>query len=301
MKLLSPEITQIIYKHFHKQPSYIKKINQGVMAHKYLFEVDGTMYVLRIYPKSNKNDTKLEFELINQLLSIGCKVPNAVAYYCELEESYLIYQFLEGESLAHVYKSLPIEVISVIVKDVFDNITQVSNFTLNYFGNVCKPGNKYSAWKDFLEDSIEYGLPYLMKNDQFETATVSRIKRFMKQQLKTINVKVPSLAWSDLSMNNMIILDNRLSGFIDFEGCIAGDPILPLGYLYLVDGESSFYSALHEYYQEKYEFSNAIVLFYSFLRLLRIAPFLTEPLPTGLKRKPVFTYFKGLQDSIRFI
>jgi aminoglycoside phosphotransferase (APT) family kinase protein len=109
------------------------------------------------------------------------------------------------------------------------------------------------------------------------------------------------LAWGDLSVENILIdSDNEVAGLVDFEGVIAANRLLNLGYSCARYYGSAFFDALRQAWKEPlHENEWHWIHFYCVLRAVRLVQFAGEPLPTGHSRTVIEDLLPGFQPAIK--
>jgi len=294
-------IERIIFTQFNEYPSEIEKIEMGVMTFKFRVKINDLNYVLRIYPSENTTNIKQEFAMMQKLFAAGCKVPEPVIFSEENDQRFLIYKFIEGKSLSFLSASLTNLEIENIAAEIINNMLHISVQEVNGFGFSFLSPKKYDSWKEFLLEYIDRGDFYLRKNKMFDEYTIESILDFAKKHVDQIEIEKPNFVWCDFSQGNIIIHKNKLAGFVDFEGCVSGDPVIALGYLFAIEGNSKFFNAILNCYRKHNPVAYERILFYAIIRLLRFSKYVNNPFPTGIKRDPVPDYFKGLPIAIEYI
>lgn len=287
------EIQSILVTEFVKGVSDIQRISMGVMNYNFRFRSQGKNYIIRA---SNRNNIEFEYKIIRQLFEGKCKVPRPVNILDTSRGKCMIYEELPGNALSES----PVEkkYLRSLVKDILQNIRCISELKGDHFGNKAIEGQYSGNWYGFLNDVIEANRQNFVIHSEFSHNESTSIFKFLTSYKPEFNTNIPSLVWSDISRNNIIVNGNILSGFVDFEGCLFGDPLLCLGYLFALEGDSVLYQILADEFSRWIPFREETVLYYALFRIVRFAAYLDKPLPTGMKREPVKKYFKGIIPAI---
>ena len=143
-----------------------------------------------------------------------------------------------------------------------------------------------STWRQFLLRSINKALLIAeTKNDR----TLITVCQAMIEMANEIIEPAGHLIWSDFSCDNIIVdKDGHLSGFIDFDSLISGDPILGLGYFFARSSRTVMRESILKALGIP-QISTSMN-FYSILRWCRLIPYLCNPLPNGQTRMPLREY-----------
>lgn len=289
----TPEkIVSILRKH-EMVISDIEYIDKGVMTDKYTIYSDSKKYIARCFPEGREWLASQEFLYMKLFQEKGIKAPNPI-WYDKEEQAVLLYEKLEGSTIAEVYNLLSKLEKKQICKEICDNYKKISSILVEGFGCVIDFNKSpFSSWNTFLECEITKA-QCIFKNMKDKKminkceALISMVQNFRDER--------SSLVWSDFSMENIIVDRRRhLAGFVDFEGLISGDPLLGIGYL-LARGKTEFSQEIIK--QGGYSDSQSIIDFYAILRYLRILPYLKKTLPNGSLREPIENYLPYSMDLL---
>lgn len=267
-------------------PEGLVYIQKGVMTDKYSFRHADKEYIIRCYPKKRSWLAEVEFHFMNLLQDNGVKCPHPVKWNSD-DQAYLLYEKLSGSTLGEVYGRLTEDQKESLCKDIVTNYNTMVSIPLTSYGFV-KAGNSFShsSWIEFIKDSINDALVIFKKEGN--KAKIAIGEGLLKYSEK-LNVNEAHLVWSDFSANNIIVsADGQLAGFIDFEGLMAGDPLLGLGYLIAHETKCDFVSRIIRLsgVEEKQE----QIDFYAVIRYCRLLPYVKQDLPNGERRMPIESF-----------
>ncbi len=299
MNLQAADIECIFNIHFNEPIVSSLELKNGSMAFKYDVEFERKNYILKIYPAQRSFIADKEHHLLKAIESSAVKAPVAcfMGYY--REASYLIYEKIPGQELN--FESLSEEEKKAISDQVAENIFHLSSVSYGQYGSLIEDEPSFASWRAFLSHNIEDGCFNLSKTNLYSSVQVEAVRQFMLSRLDHIQTSHLGMVWSDLIQDNIIINESKLSGFVDFEGCFHGDPLLSLGYLYAREGESTFFSFMEKQFAGFVPTNREHIYFYALLRLLRISKYLLQPLPTGRERGSVDSYFKGIKTALDYV
>lgn len=295
------QINSLIYRSLGEIPYNIIRIDKGVMTFKFEFTTNLGTYIIRFYPKSIEDLAPKEYSILTEAYQRHCKVPRVVYISSDAGWHFIIYEKIEGLDMSALFRQLSDHELKMICDAIVDNIKQLSSVNFGFYGALNDDQNKYVNWNAYLKQEIINGFSYLNKLSILSTNEIQLLQSYMLDYIKRIVCSQPQLIWSDFKLDNIIINKKHFAGFIDFEGCMGGDPILSLGYLFARSGNDRFYHLIENNFKKYFSFDFEHVVFYSIFRLLRLAKFLDKPLPTGIKREPVLSYFNGMDFSIKYV
>ena len=287
-------IHKLLEKRFRNLESF-SCIKRGVMTFKYEFSIEENKYIIRCYPKAREYLASIEYNYLKFFEQNEIKAP--IAYdFSEKYPAYLIYAKLEGEELNDVFDKYSQEQQKKICQEIIENYKKINS--LQTAGNgIIRSYNTFSegSWIEFIHKELHKSFCFLntIETEFNKVALQKYMFSFLSNNIK----ECKKLVWSDFSLDNIIITKNaNLSGFIDFEGLIGGDPLLGIGYLQARNGNSKFYETVYQLNNlEKYK---DIIDFYSMLRYLRLIIYTKTNLPNGSQRTPINTF---LENSIYLI
>ncbi len=293
-------LNDIILSVLFVTPDTIERINMGVMNFNYRFNIGLSSYILRVSPFGRASYLNIEFAIMKELHQKNCKVPEPLMVSEAFGHSYMIYKPLEGNPLSSLDFSKG--VTNSLAHSIVANINCMSSLDEKIFERKDLAQIYLKDWEGFLLQTIDEGKSYLSNKIFFKEFEINKIYKLLIKKISNFREIKLRLVWSDFSQDNIIVnQDGTLSGFVDFEGCLFGDALLALGYLFAVEGDSIFFKEIKKEYKKYYQFEDDSIYFYSIFRIFRIAKYLNNPLPTGIARMPLDEYFKGCKLAMSLI
>lgn len=262
----------------------IRFITQGVMTDKYHVHCGSEEYIVRCYPPSREWLAETEFRYLQLLRACQVLVPRPIFYQME-GIPLLLYERLQGDTLRNRYNTIPQMERQRLLDEIVDNYQKVSRVsTLGAGRSKGYDSWTNATWIEFLDCEIGKTRDVALQTNDTK---VVKVCDGMQAFLPRIS-EIKQLVWSDFSMDNIIISPNgHLAGFIDWEGLMAGDPLLGVGYL-LAHETTTFAEDIMKY--PEYKKHRQIINFYAVLRYIRLYPYLKEALPNGTPRDPIENY-----------
>lgn len=271
------------------QPTLLTYIPRGVMTDKYSFLHQGRKYIIRCFQPYRKEQPALEYKYLRLFQEKGIKAPIPYAFSDSEGLPYIVYEMLEGETLSDCFDSLDSCSRNRLCNDIAANYLKIADIKGIGYGKIEEYGVfSDTTWKDFIDNVITQAQDISVKNGNKEMADCcTRLEEFANG----IPEPEPCLIWSDFSSDNIIVdRHGRLSGFIDFEGLMSGDPILGLGYLNAHEENDNLVSSISKaLYVSR---NSELIGFYSLIRLCRLLPYQHMPLPNGTEREPLSEFLR---------
>lgn len=264
------------------EPEEVAFVRQGVMTDKYIFSQQGQRYIARCYPPGREWLAEAEFRYLKLFESLHIKVPKTCQFKKD-GQAMLVYEMLEGQPLSEVYEILSDAVKETLCRDIVCHYKKIAHVRGTGFGQMTGfRSYAHLSWTDFLEEAIAGAETVFKVQRDKEKLQLCRILSTYAEQISPMK---PSLVWGDLSMDNIIVkADGTLSGFIDFECLIAGDPLFGLGHLIAHEQETDFVNRLFRLYGVC---DRQRVDFYAVMRYCRLLPYSCQKLPNGEERTPI--------------
>lgn len=267
----------------------LEYINEGVMTDTYKMHTKTKKYAVRCYPNPRRWLAEVEYSYLIDFAKNDIKAPLPVCTNkTESKITYLIYEWVEGETLNDKFTTLNENELNDICIEVICNYQKINKIKVNKYGGVNKGSiYGYNSWSHFIKAEIEKSRKYFKQ---------TRNKKFIKicnglfDYVDKIKEPSPCLVWSDFSFDNIIISkDNHLAAFIDFEGMMSGDPLLGIGYILSHSNPTHPFTRL---ILEKYNIDRDVEVkktldFYAVFRYIRLSPYVTSNTPNNTIREPL--------------
>lgn len=278
------------------KPQQLHYIDRGVMTDKYSFLHQGKYYIVRCFQRERAWLATAEFNYLKLFRQKGIKAP-APCIFSEHDIPLLVYERLEGDTLSDIFSSLDEAKKKSLCDEIASNYLKISNIINHGFGSMSGFGVfSVTSWQQFLLNAVDNAETYCNSNKlPLKPHLFERLKEFALSLKDT----EPRLTWSDFSSDNIIVRrDGSLSGFIDFEGLLSGDPPLGIGYLKAHESDSEIYKRISHAFGGEYD--NRLIDFYAIIRWCRLLPYQKLPLPNGEQRMALNKYlpyaYKILED-----
>lgn len=265
-------------------PKDLTYIPRGVMTDKYLFRYNDRRYIVRCFQSYRQNQPEIEYKYLSLFQDRNIKAPIPYKFSNSAPIPFIIYEMLDGEPLADCYNKLDSNTQISLCKEIVSNYHKISQIRNNGFGRI-QAFDKFSnnSWTEFIMQVIENA--ETMAEKQGDIRMKHCCKRMRKYALN-LPESSPNLIWSDFSSDNIIVDEyGKLSGFIDFEGLLSGDPALGIGYMYAHETNLNLISQLMKAISISNNSDN--IAFYSLIRWCRLMPYQHLPLLNGEEREPL--------------
>lgn len=289
---------EIVYRHLQTELLQSELIYAGGMNHVYKVTIPGSTIMLKVFPASRRDVAVNEAALLQLAAQNKINVPNVLASGTLNEFGYFLYTAINGHPLN--FDLLNVLIQSRLAQTLVEDMFTMAAIPVGRNGNISELEERFDSWLAFLDYNVDEGLEHLKRNLDLPVTIFSEVKQFMTHY-RPAQSKFEGLVWGDLKQENILLAPDNNYCLLDFESSFSGDPILSLGYLFAREGNSPFYRSIAHNFHNHLSYKETDVYFYALFRLLRISKHLTKPLPTGLPRLPVLTYFTGINQAINII
>lgn len=188
----------------------LEYINKGVMTDTYKMHTKTKKYAVRCYPNPRRWLAEVEYSYLIDFAKNGIKAPLPVCTNkTESKITYLIYEWVEGETLNDKFTTLNENELNDICIEVICNYQKINKIKVNKYGGVNKGSiYGYNSWSHFIKAEIEKSRKYFK---QTKNIKFIKICNGLFDYVDKIKEPSPCLVWSDFSFDNIIISkDNHL-------------------------------------------------------------------------------------------
>lgn len=196
----------------------LEYINKGVMTDTYKMHTKTKKYVVRCYPNPRRWLAEVEYSYLIDFAKNGIKAPLPVCTNkTESKITYLIYEWVEGETLNDKFTTLNENELNDICIEVICNYQKINKIKVNKYGGVNKGSiYGYNSWSHFIKAEIEKSRKYFK---QTKNIKFIKICNGLFDYVDKIKEPSPCLVWSDFSFDNII---KQISFTMDFDTSIKG-------------------------------------------------------------------------------
>jgi aminoglycoside phosphotransferase (APT) family kinase protein len=237
-KLCDIQIKSIIIQAFGQSIQSVEELSDGWANVAYVIDLqDGKKVVLKVAPSSDKllmrcekNNMKTEVEamrMVSQMVNVP--IPHIYTYdpSCSLIPSeYFIMEYIEGTPLNKIKESLSSEEKRNIEKQLGEYNRSINSIKGTKFGYFHDGKGLKDSWSevfrrlldDVLADGQDAGVKLPVSYADIEKEIEKRITALDE-------VTEPCLVHWDLWDGNIFIHEGQISGIVDFERAIWGEPL----------------------------------------------------------------------------
>jgi aminoglycoside phosphotransferase (APT) family kinase protein len=285
-------------------PESVDKLSLGVMTHKYATRLpNGERYIVRFYPTSRAHVVEYEPDLLRRCCQAGVGTPEVVIDSRtgpSAEMQYVVYRMIEGTPLVDRLSTLSAAALKRLAANLVGRLEALARIPVAGYGDLLAADHaRFASLDEFCAASFREGLKAVAEKRLWSQETAEMVEAIARTGTPRQEGR-PALTWGDISLENILInSDNEIAGLVDFEGVLAADRLLNLGYAYARYFPSAFWDALVEAWPNPAPEQWRSVYFYCVLRAVRLAPFAGEPLPTGHPRAAIEGLLPGFQPATR--
>lgn len=250
-KLTDDEISAITEQVFGFPAAALKELSDGWANAAYAVTLqDGRTVILKAAPTSDtrlmtyeQNLMTAEVEAMRLVKQEGC-VPIPLIYAHDASETlvnceYFIMEQLEGEPYNKVKDSLSVEQRSLIEFELGEynrRINDIRGTHFGYFAQSSQPQDR--SWRDTFHLMI---LDVLADGESAGVqlpASYDTIRQELAKRLHVLDeVTEPRLVHWDLWDGNVFVKDHSITGIIDFERALWGDPLMEIYFSHFNNSE----------------------------------------------------------------
>ncbi len=182
-----------------------------------VFLVDGK-YILRIGAREDAGQRLERETIILQNLVGQLPVAKVLAFDQEQGYFYQIQQYMPGEKLYVIWKTLTADVQEEIAAELAVHLKVLHSANYLDFSEGRQDSNRYATWGDYLTDKFHstigeiHDLKIRMVPGYIEMAV-----NYFEENQKVLQEGVPTLVHSDMTLVNILAEDGKVSAILDFE------------------------------------------------------------------------------------
>ncbi len=299
------ESAQTLVEHlFGQKFRRVAFVPRGVMNHKFKVTLaDGDAYAIRVYPPNREQVVGYEPDLLRRCEAAGLSIPKVMIDSRSgpaVGHCYTVYHWIEGYPLDERLPFIDETRLGIIMQELMRFLARFARLEVTGYGELVSATHaRFSTWRDFLETVLTESLHPRRKNP-WGSETFKKLKALIKGAAAAAPECEPVLTWGDISPENIILdAEDHIAGIVDFEGVLAADFALTLGYCYARYFNTPFFEALMKVWPKNQRRNiDCDFQFFSVLRALRLGQFASIPMPTGYPRQPVEQVLPGFRQTL---
>jgi aminoglycoside phosphotransferase (APT) family kinase protein len=303
---LRSAVRTIITNVIGESPTRVTALHRGVMTFKFVAWLkSGERYIVRFYPSSRSHIVNYEADILRRCVRAGLTAPDPLADSRSgppAPLAYIVYKRIEGRTASDRYAGLSSADRAGLAVQLADALRILAGIHMKGYGDPFDGTSAvFQTWRDFVRTSLDEGLRLARRYGSLPQALLTTLER-MDPGRNGCGIDRPGvLAWGDISLENILLNDrNQVCGLVDFEGVLAAEPLLALGYCQAAYAKTEFFRFLKKAWSTALDAERQDRIdFYAVLRVLRVAKFAHEPLPTGIARRSLLRMFPGFAPSVQ--
>lgn len=215
-------IDGIIKEKFNSRVLKIKDSSKG-FDHKVFIATTKDKDVVIRFPIKEKNKLMAQAWAFEKWKNLGLPVPKIFF----VEKDYLIEEMIEGTDMNDA--DLSLEQQQKIMYTLGKIVHKMHTVKTQKFGYFKKPGiGEKDNWKTYVEKDFRGNLTEITKAKLITEQLNKKINTFFNERRDILNFSNPRLLHQDLSYDNIMVKNGKLSGIIDASDAISGDPMQDL-------------------------------------------------------------------------
>lgn len=280
-----------------------ERITAGVMNWKFLVTASqGNTFILRFYPDERAQLVNFEPDLLRRCLDQGMSVPVVATDSRtgpQADWNYVLYRMLPGQALEERLPVIRPDKLSEIAQRVCAELEAMSQLHCSGYGDLLSADTaSFQDWKTFISSAFHAGLHIAKTHGTLPVELADKLAMLERPLHRLTSPASATLTWADVAPSNIIVdEDDRFVGLIDFEGSLAAEMPLNIGYAQARFDGTTFFDALG-YFWEADEEERLRADVYTIIRALRLLRYSHLPLPIGTKRIEVGVFLPGFAPAL---
>lgn len=281
-------------------------VDRGMMTFKYRVRtLSGDDVMVRFYPAGRASVVDQEPDLLIRCRQAGLPVPELIGDSRtgpSAPLAYVAYRRILGETLADRLPRLQDGQRHRLARGLVGLLRRLEDISLKGAGELLSGEAAHDvAWTAFVGQCMQAGLESVKRHALLPPSLTVVLERVLGKSPPEFTRPTGRLVWGDINFENILVNDEgTVSGLIDFEGCLSGDPLATLGYCKAVHGLNPFFEKLIDVWSAEVETEPDLVgvAWYALLRAMRLARYAHVALPTGRARDPLIRIVPGIVPAL---
>jgi len=142
-------------------------------------------------------------------------------------------ELLPGQNIEKSWGSLSSVSRELLVTSAAKTLRELHASSYDFFGEISLKGpfGRFEKWSDYLESKMSYFKGTAKELCVFDREVFGKIEHYLDLIQPDLNsVKSPSLVHQDYHLGNILHQGDTITGVVDFEWAVSGDPLLDLLY-----------------------------------------------------------------------
>lgn len=302
-----PEAAAAVVRGLLGQPvESSERVDRGMMTFKCRVRtLSGDDVMVRFYPAGRASVVNQEPDLLIRCRLAGLPVPVSIGDSRTgppAPWAYIAYRRIAGETLADRLPRLQDSQREQLARNLARLLSRLESINLDGSGELLSgEAADDIAWTVFVVQCMQAGLESVKRHVLLPASLTAMLERVLGNSPTRVTRPTNRLIWGDINFENILVTDDGMvSGLIDFEGCLSGDPLATLGYCQAVHGPNPFFQTLVDVWGAATgtQPDPQCVAWYALLRAMRLARYAHLPLPTGRSRDPLIDILPGITPAL---
>ena len=191
--------------------------------------------VVRI-SRQGKNNFETEEKVIRLVRMAGVPAPKVLLIEQAPSESenltFCIEEKIEGEPLLSLMDSMDKSTLKSIASEAGEVLSKINGISVDNFGPL--DGSRFfKTWGDYIFniEKRRGGITAAGKLVGLRTSLINKAFELLRKNEEMFQIKDAHLLHGDFGPKHLLIMDNHITGILDFEGAKGGDPVRDLAWL----------------------------------------------------------------------
>lgn len=208
----------------------VEKIEQPKVGMVNRVFVVNDAHVIRFDVLINEGESRYHKEALayERLGALGVPVPKVIAADSTktlLPHDYLLMTKLEGRPTIETWVELSPQQQANVAYQAGQHLARIHSVTLEKFGNYAGTERAYDNWRDALWEYVHRYATAAVEANLLDAATTAQIEAIFKQHEAVFDaVEQSMLVHRDFQFTNILQKDGQVTGILDFEWSLGGDP-----------------------------------------------------------------------------
>lgn len=229
-----PDAVALVEQHFNIGVDFAARFPTGLCHWVYDMRLaDGRKIVVRLAVPSNRMFIAGGIHWSDKLRPLGIPLPPLLHGNAQAEPyPYMILHRLPGDDIGEVFTSLTSDSRRKIAFDLADIQKRVGQTQVGRgfgFSHMAEGPFSHTSWRDMLESYLTRSRQWIMQAGIVDPEWIDRVQKHLDLHHAYLASVQPKPFLDDITIKNVLIYENKLSGIVDVDSLCYGDWLYHLG------------------------------------------------------------------------
>jgi aminoglycoside phosphotransferase (APT) family kinase protein len=208
------------------KPRQLRRLRGGVVNPAYCVNEEA---IIRFNSRDLDQQKFLREKLCYDLAPLSELAPRVLHYldrHPNFDSEILVTEKLPGRRISDDWPRMEPELQKALAHEAAQALARLHETRFEKFGSLENPARQFANWEEAVESDLERALKLSFKTKVLSHDLEGEVREaFENHRANLRSVTAPRLVHGDFHFGNLLWSEGHLSGVVDFEWALAGDPL----------------------------------------------------------------------------